>query len=183
MTASHSRRKFEAFTLIELLVSVAVLTVLLLLLTRVLSDTQTTWARAHARTEEFREARAVFEAISARLSQATLNSYWGYKLDAKNSPTRYLRQSELHFVSGPAPVLLGADVPACGHAVFFQAPLGENLEAGGLPSSLGNPDGLKNLLNAWGWYVSYESDLPQRPPFLGDSGASRAQAVSSQGVS
>lgn len=164
MRTSPSASRGHAFTLVELLVSVAVLSVLMLVLTQVLSNTQSTWGRAKARTEEFREARAVFEAIAARLSQATLNSYWGYKFDASGNPVLYQRQSELHYVSGPVTPLLGSTVPAAGHAVFFQAPLGENLSAG-LSSSSG-PAGLENMLNAWGWYASYGSDMDQRPTFL-----------------
>ncbi len=166
MASRYPSPKLRAFTLIELLVSVAVLAVLMLVLTQVLSDTQTTWGRAKARTEEFREARAVFEAMASRLSQATLNSYWGYKLDINNNPVSYERQSELHFVSGPATTLLGASLPAAGHSVFFQAPLGENMGAGALSGSATEPYGLQNMLNAWGWYARYESDMPRRPPFL-----------------
>jgi uncharacterized protein (TIGR02599 family) len=161
-----SRR--TAFTLVELLVSVAVIAVLMLVLTQVLTGTQRAWGQAKARTEEFREARAVFEAISARLSQATLNSYWGYKIDASGNPTVYLRQSELHYVSGPSSILLGSQQPGSGHAVFFQAPLGENLQAANSPAGSG-PEGLDSLLNGWGWYVSYGTDLPQRPGFLAAS--------------
>ncbi|WP_009959326.1 Verru_Chthon cassette protein C [Verrucomicrobium spinosum] len=164
-------RKTAAFTLIELLVSVAVLSVLMMVLSQVLSDTQATWGRAKARTEEFREARAAFEAIAARLSQATLNSYWGYKLDANGNPLIYQRQSELHYVNGPVTTLLGSAVPAAGHAVFFQAPLGENLDPGSPNPASTEPYGLESMINAWGWYVTYDSDLPRRPAFLGDTPA------------
>lgn len=155
----------DAFTLVELLVSVAVIAVLMLVLTQVLSGTQKAWGHAKARTEEFREARAVFEAIAARLSQATLNSYLGYKMDATSGqPLLYQRQSELHFVCGPSATLLGAQQPCSGHAVFFQAPLGESLQSS--TSGTVSPEGLENLLNGWGWYVTYGTDLPRRPGFL-----------------
>ncbi|WP_044135145.1 Verru_Chthon cassette protein C [Verrucomicrobium spinosum] len=157
-----------AFTLVELLVSVAVIAVLMLVLTQVLTGTQRAWGHAKARTEEYREARAVFEAISARLSQATLNSYWGYKIDASGNPVLYQRQSELHYVSGPSSILLGSQQPSSGHAVFFQAPLGENLQPGTGPAGSG-PEGLDSLLNGWGWYVTYDTDLPRRPGFLASS--------------
>lgn len=158
-----------AFTLVELLVSVAVIAVLMLVLAEVLTGTQRAWGQAKARTEEFREARAVFEAIAARLSQATLNSYWGYKLDANGNPVLYLRQSELHYVSGPSSTLLGSQHPGSGHAVFFQAPLGETLQPGATGTAGPAPEGLDNLLNGWGWYVAYGSDVPTRPGFLAPS--------------
>lgn len=149
----------------------AVLSVLMMVLSKVLSETQTVWGRAKARTEEYREARAAFEAIAARLSQATLNSYWGYKLDSNNNPLLYQRQSELHYVSGPVKTLLGNGVPAAGHAVFFQAPLGENLNPGNSNPSSTEPYGLETMLNSWGWYVTFDSDMPRRPAFLGDTPA------------
>jgi uncharacterized protein (TIGR02599 family) len=155
----------RGFTLVELLVSMAVLSVLMIFLAQVLSDTQRTWGQAKARVGEFRESRAAFEAIARRLSQATLNSYWGYRLDSNGNPDLYQRQSELHYVSGPAAALLPQVQLASGHAVFFQAPLGQTLDASTSASS-SSPAGLENLLNAWGWYVQYESDLPRRPDFL-----------------
>lgn len=154
----------RAFTLVELLASMAVLSVLMVILAQVLSDTQRSWGRAKARTEEFREARSAFDGIAARLTQATLNSYWGYKLDGNGNPVLYQRQSELHYVNGPVMTLLPAGTPAAGHAVFFQAPLGQCLDETGAVAS--TPAGLENLLNGWGWYALYESDLPRRPDFL-----------------
>ncbi|WP_113961267.1 Verru_Chthon cassette protein C [Roseimicrobium gellanilyticum] len=153
----------RGFTLVELLVSMTVLSVLMIFLAQVLSDTQRTWGQARARVGEFRESRAAFEAIARRLSQVTLNSYWGYKLDSNGTPTLYHRQSELHYVSGPAAALLPDAQHTAGHAVFFQAPLGETLDTSATASS----SSLENLLNGWGWYAQYESDLPRRPDFLG----------------
>ena len=164
---TSSRRPVAArgFTLVELLVSMAVLSVLMIFLAQVLSDTQRTWGQARARVGEFREARATFDAIARRLSQATLNSYWGYRLDSSGNPDLYQRQTELHYVSGPAAALLPNAPHTAGHAVFFQAPLGETLDASTAAAS-SSPAGLENLLNAWGWYTQYESDLPRRPDFL-----------------
>ncbi|MCF7786513.1 MAG: Verru_Chthon cassette protein C [Prosthecobacter sp.] len=156
----------RAFTIVELLASLAVLSVLMVVLAQVLSVTQRTWGRAKARTEEFRAARAAFDAIATRLSQATLNSYWGYKLDKDGNPVLYQRQSELHYVNGPVTTLLPSATPSAGHAIFFQAPLGESLDASGATVSAATPAGLENLLNSWGWYALYESDLPRRPDFL-----------------
>jgi uncharacterized protein (TIGR02599 family) len=164
-TSSGRPATARGFTLVELLVSMAVLSVLMVFLAQVLSSTQQTWGQARARVGEFREARAAFEALARRLSQATLNSYWGYRLDKDGNPDLYQRQSELHYVSGPATALIPDAQLAAGHAVFFQAPLGETLDGSTFASS-SSPAGLENLLNAWGWYAQYESDLPRRPDFL-----------------
>lgn len=166
ITRQPATARAFGFTLVELLVSMTVLAVLMLFLAQILSDTQRTWGQAKARVGEFREARAAFEALTRRLSQATLNSYWGYRLDKSGNPDLYQRQSELHYVSGPATILLPQTQLVAGHAVFFQAPLGQTLDASASTSS-SSPEGLENLLNAWGWYAQYESDLPRRPDFLG----------------
>jgi uncharacterized protein (TIGR02599 family) len=163
--SSRQQVSARGFTLVELLVSMAVLSVLMVFLAQVLSSTQQTWGQARARVGEYREARAAFDAIARRLSQATLNSYWGFRLDKNGNPDLYQRQSELHYASGSSAVLIPDAPLTAGHAVFFQAPLGETLDGSTVASS-SSPAGLENLLNAWGWYVQYESDLPRRPDFL-----------------
>lgn len=167
MSRSLSR---AAFTLVELLVSMAVVSLLLVSLARILADTQFAWMGAKARTDEFREARAAFDAIASKLSQATLNSYWGYKLDPSGVPELYQRQSELHFVCGPVTTLLATSAQASGHGVFFQAPIGESSSTGATASAASSPVDLTQTLNGWGWYARYESDLERRPEFLTASG-------------
>ena len=147
-----------AFTLVELLLAMTVTAILMMVVVQLIGDTQRAWSNASTRVTSFRSARTAFEAMSRRLEQATLNAFWGY--DNPDAPTFYQRQSELHFVSGPATVLLPAQDSACGHAVFFQAPLGiaEGAEV----------QKLDDTLNGWGYWVSYGSDLPQRPAWMRD---------------
>jgi uncharacterized protein (TIGR02599 family) len=157
----HARR--AGFSLVELLVAMVVIGLLLTLMAQVLADSQSVWGRAKARTTQYRDARVAFETMSRRLSQTTLNSYWGYRTDKDGNPVLYERESELHFVCGPSPTLLGARpdaAPSAGHGVFFQAPL--SLTSGGQPQI----ERMEDLLTAWGYYVEFSSDLPRRPPFL-----------------
>jgi uncharacterized protein (TIGR02599 family) len=110
--------------------------------------------------EQFREARSAFERVTTRLSQATLNTYWDY--DSATKPTRYLRQSELRFIAGSAPGLLGSTGPGntarVAHTVFFNAPLGITANA--------NYTGLENALNTIGYFVELGDDSAQRPDFM-----------------
>ncbi len=114
-------RRSRGFTLIELLVSVAILALLLLIIASIIDATRRTWGYASGRIEEFRGAREAFEAITSKLSQATLNPYWDY--NDPNDPTSYARQSELRFLSGPASSIL-SNSAAKTHGVFFHRSLG-----------------------------------------------------------
>jgi len=154
------RIRSAAFTLVELLVSMSVTAVLLTALVQMLAITQKTWQQTQAQSESFRAARSVFESISRQLAQATLNNYWDY--NDPNNPTFYQRQSELHYVSGPSTTLFTSTAnPVCGHAVFFQAPLGmDHLSATDRGAAL------EATLNSWGYYVQYESEMDDRPSFL-----------------
>ena len=151
------------FSLVEILVSMALLTLLLAVLVSVTDSTRRTWSYTTSKIEQFRDAREAFEAISRRLSQATLNTYWDYDRDAAGnlllgSTNSYIRQSELRFISGPS--LLAANTHPT-HAIFFQA-------------SLGYVEGqayinMENLLNTWGYYIEFSDDSKGRPPFLNTS--------------
>ena len=158
------------FTLIELMLSMAIIGLLLLVLVSITESTRKTWISTTARAEEFRGARTGFEAITRRLSQATLNTYWDY-FDASGNarspanaagfaPARYGRQSELRFVSGQA-AALGLPSASCPtHAVFFQAPLGFVSDTDKYPSRM------ENLLNTWGYFVEFGDDKDLRPAFV-----------------
>ena len=98
--APPRRQISAAFSLVELLVAVTITAMLLLMVVQVLGSTQRAWKNTRSSVGSFRDARQAFETITRRISQATLNSYWGY--DNPAAPTTYLRQSELHFVCGPA---------------------------------------------------------------------------------
>lgn len=155
----------RAFTLVELLVSMTVLTILLLIVTNVISETQKAWSQASSRVSQFREARAAFDVITRNISQATLNTYWDYKRanpnDITEPPSKYERTSELSFICGQAASLLRNSANAANvssHAIFFQAPLGNTQE--------GENANLTNLLCGRGYYVMYGNDAPFLPAFL-----------------
>lgn len=161
------------FTLVEILLSTAILSILMLVCVSALDQMSKSWRVSKGKVEQFREARIAFELITRNLSQATLNSYWDYYYNETRSnqppatvaatPSAYVRQSELRFRSDAASKLLGiVSNPAFnpGHAVFFQAPLGASI----------NTPSLGNLLNARGYYLSFDSDAENRPPFVTEGG-------------
>jgi uncharacterized protein (TIGR02599 family) len=116
------QRSPRAFTLVELLLSMAVLAIILGIMLEITTNTQKTCQRLQSGGEQFQAARAGFERLSRRLSQAVLNTYWDYERDAATGfPKRYIRQSELRFLSGPGITGRG---DAVGHAIFFQTPSG-----------------------------------------------------------
>ncbi len=150
--------------MVELLVSMVVLTLLLVMFEQLTSNTQKTMSSTTGRVEQFRGARQGFEAITRRLGQATLNTYWDYSFKGSDpNPTGYVRQSELRFVSGSTAALgiAPAENPLLRptHAVFFQAPLG-------LVANSADYHGLDNLLNTWGYCIEYGDDSQLRPGFL-----------------
>lgn len=164
MKFEMASRKRRAFTLVELLVSMVVLTLLLVLFEQLTTSAQKTMSGATVRLEQFRGARQAFEAITRRLGQASLNTYWDYaRAGASGVPTGYIRQSELRFISGSTAALgiAPTDHPLLRptHAIFFQAPLG-------LVTNAGDYHGLANLLNTWGYCIEYGDDSQTRPGFL-----------------
>ncbi|MFZ4594259.1 MAG: Verru_Chthon cassette protein C [Verrucomicrobiaceae bacterium] len=153
---SIRRHATAAFSLIELLVAMTVTAILLVLMSQVLTSSQMAWKNTRSSVGSYREARTAFETISRRLSQATLNSYWGYN-DPSN-PAFYQRQSELHYLSGPASVLLPQQALSPGHALFFQAPLGLAEDA--------EVQRLEDTVNTLGYWVAFGSDLDFRPAWM-----------------
>ena len=175
---SHFRRS-AAFSLIELMVSVAVLSILLVIVFQMLDQMQKTWKRTRQTVTEFKDSRTGFDELGRRLGQATMNAYFGYnyvKKPIQGISTRYgaeiVRQSELHFVAGPAEEVLfkGSKSKAAGgmpgHAVFFQAPFGFCYDRNKLDSSRLQYEQLNSLLNAWGYFVQFNTDELDRPDFL-----------------
>jgi uncharacterized protein (TIGR02599 family) len=160
------------FSLVELMVSVAVLSLLMVLVFQMLDETQKTWSRAKGMISSFKDARDGFEAMNRNVSQATLNTYIGYDTATGNSaiPRRFARKSELHFVSGPASELLESSEgrTRLTHAIFFQAPLGyQTIETRTRSSNRKDQYGeLDSLLNGWGYFVEFGSDKADRPQFL-----------------
>jgi uncharacterized protein (TIGR02599 family) len=157
----------RAFTLLELLVSMAVLALFVLLLFAVTDGAFKLWRRTASDIAMFDTARAAFDTMTRRLSQATLNTYLDYynaqwqrrsPTDTNFTPSRYGRASDLGFYSGPAADIVGSN--AQGHGVFFFAPLGF------VDSDVNFAD-LPNLLNAVGYYVEWGEDV-SKPDFLGN---------------
>ena len=168
----HAR---PAFTLVELLVSMVIMLLLLVVLVAMVNQTSVVWRRTDARIEQFSGARNGFEALTRRLSQATLNTYLDY-VDINGNPrttttnmaafvpVRYARQSELRILSGPG--LAGSATttpPRPTQAAFFAAPLG-------FVADTTDYGGLENLLNTWGYYIEFNSNgstgLNIKPPFV-----------------
>lgn len=159
--------KPHAFTLVEVSVSMVILSVILLVSVQVLNQTQRTWKRGVARVEQFREARMAFESITQDLRQAVLNTYQAYQYNNSDTPTvpssqtqaptKYMRHSELQFITGPATNLLGGGQSSnlVTHAIFFQARLGLSDRDG--------YDGLNRLLCGRGFFVLHSSDDAFRP--------------------
>lgn len=152
-------RPVRGFSLVELTAAMAVFSLIMVLLFSLTSEAGKAWKYASSKIETFAEARDAFENMNRRLAQATLNTYWDYEPPAPAPPQRYVRQSELHFVCGKATTLLNdTSVNRPGHAVFFQAPIGYTTNT--------SIQGLPNLLNAWGYYLEYNSDAQWAPDFL-----------------
>jgi uncharacterized protein (TIGR02599 family) len=163
----HSGRRPSggAFTLIELLLSLSLLILLMVVLVSMVNQTSSLWQHTSGKIEEFREARNGFESITRRLSQATLNTYWDY--NDPNAPTKYIRQSELRFISGPGLLnSVNQQIPNPTHALFFYAPLGFVRPTSATDSTAANYQGLDNLLNLWGYFVEYADDSAWRPGFM-----------------
>lgn len=164
----------RAFTLIELLVSMAVLSILMLMVSTVLSQVQEAWGKTSAKVSQFRESRRAFDVLKANLTQAVLNTYLRYEYDnpdnpfspfdaagneiKNSSPTKYVLFSELQFRCGPTTTLLPTMDPNStqGHAVFFQAPLGQSGRFTNLPTAL----------NPRGYFIRFDTDETYRPEFL-----------------
>ena len=153
-----SKRR-HGFTLIEVLVATVVLLLIMGILLTVTTQAGNLWRTTTAKMEQFRGARDAFETMTRNLGQATLNTYWDY--DVPSAPTKYVRQSELRFISGNTVALAGT--PAAPrqwltHGVFFQAPLGFSQDT--------TTYGLENLLNTWGYFIEFGDDSAQRPAIV-----------------
>ncbi len=155
----------RAFTLVELLLAMVILSLVTLVLVSMVNQTGSLWHRTSSKIEEFREARTGFESLTRCLSQATLNTYWDY--NDPNVPTKYMRQSELRFISGPG-LLTGVNSPTPypTQSLFFFAPLGFVRPASATDDAATNYQGLDNLLNLWGYFIEYADDSALRPPFV-----------------
>lgn len=163
----YSRLSTTGFSLVELLTAMALLSLILALLFSVMQNSQKVLTQASAQFEQFEQSKAAFESITRRLTDCVLNPYWGYDYpgdDTSQSPTGFSRQSELHFITGPAhsssdgSKALLADDPPPSHAVFFHGPFGVNNQT--------DWDEYATLINGWGYYIDYVNLEESLPPFI-----------------
>jgi uncharacterized protein (TIGR02599 family) len=156
----------RGFTLVEVLVSTVIILMILVVVMSLASQTSRIWRYTTSKVQEFSAARIAFEAITNRLSQSTLNTYWGYHYpgnDTTKSPDSYTRQSELRFITNfTATLAPNSTSPRPLHSIFFQAPLGY----GENTASIGSLSGLNTLINTCGFYVEFNSDASLLPDFL-----------------
>jgi len=157
VTAMGPRRPV-AFTLIELLVSMAIVSILLIVLFGMVDQASNMWRYSTSKTEQFRSARTAFESMTHQLSQATLNTYWDYQRNSNGDVQKYVRQSDLRFISGDANTVIGNTPPKSTKCVFFSAPLGFSEQSSYL--------GIQTLLNSWGYFIQFKSDKDQWPGFM-----------------
>lgn len=159
--------KREAFTLVEVLVACAVLMILMAVLAGMVSLTSRTWTGTRGKIEQFQQARSAFDALTASLSEATLNPVLEYVDSSGNYrdasdrnfvPARYVRRSDLRFKSGPD---LTGRSGATTHAVFFQSPQGASETI----------KGLDQLLNTCGFFVELGTESDWLPGIVPDSKA------------
>ena len=159
--AARPLRSRAGFSILEVLVASAVLALLLVAMLSMTDQVQKIYRSTLGKAEQFREARVAFESITRRLSQATLNTYWDY--DSPATPTKYLRQSELRFLSGQASAILPGTISSTTHAVFFQAPFGFSSNA----TTFG---GMESMVNTWGYFIEFGSDSGLRPTPVNTAG-------------
>jgi uncharacterized protein (TIGR02599 family) len=138
----------EAFTILEVLIATTILSILLILSLSAVSAVSTTWRRSSDKVQSFQEAQLAFDAITHNLSQATLNAYLDY--DNAANAQRYLRKSELMFISDAAGINPMPGAANTGQAFFFQAFLGY--------SNNTNYSGMESLLNPCGYFVSFTTN-------------------------
>ena len=160
----------RAFTLVELMVSMAVLSVVGILILTMVGNVSSVTKRTRDQVESYQGARAGFEALTRTIAQATLNIYWDYydstgkaanDTTYNGTPAKYGRQSELHFRSGPTDSLFGASnggLTRPTHGIFFQIP-------GGITSN-STLKQLNNTLNGIGFFLEFGDDEALRPSFL-----------------
>ena len=159
----NSYRRTAAFTLVEVLVSAAIVVVLMGIMISMTDQTQRLMRSTSAKVEQFQVARVGFEAMTRRLAQATLNTYWDYKYGKNGLPETYQRSAELRFATGLTTTLTGGSGAngniRPGHGVFFHLPNGSVEDQVAFGS-------LDHLINVAGYFVEIGSDKDTLPAFL-----------------
>jgi uncharacterized protein (TIGR02599 family) len=164
-----ARGNNAGFTLTETLLTGSILAIIMGVLLAMTDSTARLFRGNAAKMEQFQDSRVAFEALSRRLSGATLNTYldFQYQLSTNGNngaqsrtPTGYERGSELRFRSGPmARFSTGQPNPdhfRPTHGVFFQAP-------GGVVDDVEKLGAANDLLNSWGYFVEAGSDAEFMP--------------------
>lgn len=154
------------FTLIELLVAMAILTLILGFVFSLTNMAGKSLQYSSAKIEAFASARSAFDLMTRTIGSATLNTYYDYynssrqRLTPANAssfvPALYGRYSELEFVCGKNLVQLPRKQVT--HSIFFQTPLSY--------TQIASSSGLSSLLNAVGFYIEFNNDSAERPPFF-----------------
>jgi len=175
-SGNFTDRSNQGFTLAELLVAIAILTVILLLFSQMISRTSSIWLNGNSRMSQFREGRVAFNSLVSRLGEATVNQYFGFQYSSSTingitsyTPSTYYRRSDLRFISGPISTVIPS-ISSSTEAVFFLAPLGFSMgatfdQANGLPSCEGAP----GLLNICGYYIQWSNVDVDRPSILANA--------------
>lgn len=174
--ASPAVSRARGFTILELLTATAILAAVLVMVFSALNHSIGIWRQANARIDAFQNARAVFDIMTSRLSQATLNTYWDYYDESYQAfrlktntaafePKHYGRYSDLHFICGPASALIPVNPPGCSalatQAVFFTVPTGLTTNTA--------YQSLPELLSACGFFVAFGGDDVTRPSIVPSS--------------
>ena len=123
------RLRVSAFSLVEVLVSMVILSMILLVITSVIGQTQRTWKTATATLSQFREARVAFETVAREMRQATMKTYFdytGFGAFVGAPPTDITKEAEGGMVVDQANVIVsgGSAAELPGSAVIFQVPAG-----------------------------------------------------------
>lgn len=172
----YGDRRRAGFTLVEMIVAMAVIASAMVVVVQAMARVQDTWSATNAKVREATDARAGFEALMRTIPRAVLNPRW--VTDSNEESPSLLRDSDLHFVCGPATDLITSTTLTVGHAIFFQAPSGlyATDDRTTTSSSKAEYDTLPNMLNAWGYFVEFGEDPVQEPSFLSNSSLGLTQS-------
>ena len=107
--ATHDPAALIAFTLIELLVSIALLSLLLLILAAVTESASRAWREGQSRTETYQSARTALEIMARELTPAVVDTRMQFVV----APGSLLTKAGAQHVAPDSPVML------------WMAPLGE----------------------------------------------------------
>lgn len=158
-----------AFTLLEMLLAMTVVVLALMVVVQAMARVQDTWKMTHSKVRQAQDARAGMETMSRTIVSATLNGRW--EIADADDPKYLRRQSDLHFVCGPASVLLKKSNAMTGHGIFFQAPYGYSGPTDRESSTTTTAEKveyemLPDVLNAWGYFVEFGPDPVKLPAFI-----------------